>query len=127
MKIVRLKGKKRFDEIFAAGIRYRRQAASCVVLYKDKPDRESVSVAVAVSKKNCRRAVKRNRLKRLMREAVRQLSAEYPELLAELDAVVLYWNKEPESASLIGLAEVKAQVGRLLQKVYAEKAAHVKD
>jgi len=54
------------------------------ILYRDKPD-AGARLGLAVSKKNCRLAVGRNRIKRLVRESFRQ----HRQALGSLDIVVL--------------------------------------
>lgn len=120
--VVRLKGKKKFDLIFAGGRRFRKDEASCIVLYKSGAESGDVTeAAVAVSKRNCRSAVKRNRIKRLLRESLRQIRKEKPELLGCMRAFVIYWNREPAHPAKISLGEVKELTFELLQKVFLQK------
>lgn len=64
-------GEKRITALFTEGEAFIAYPMRIVFLIKPKADKEPVSVMVSVPKKRFKRAVKRNRLKRLMREAYR--------------------------------------------------------
>jgi len=64
-------GEKRTTRLFTQGDAFIAYPLRVVYLLEPKKDKESVSVMVSVPKKRFKRAVKRNRLKRLMREAYR--------------------------------------------------------
>ncbi|HFE48197.1 MAG TPA: ribonuclease P protein component [Chromatiaceae bacterium] len=79
-----------------------------VVLYR--PGRESAArLGLAVTKKRLRRAVDRNRIKRLTRESFRHAR----EHLGSVDAVVLV----RDGCASRGNAELRASLDRLWQKV----------
>jgi ribonuclease P protein component len=61
-----------FDRIFASGRRYRSPLLTAVVLRQD-PDQPATRTAFVVSRKVARRAVRRNRVRRRLREAWRLL------------------------------------------------------
>jgi ribonuclease P protein component len=67
----RLKSKKTSELVFATGLKIK--ASPIIVRFLDTPLREPVAaqVMVTVSKRKFKRAVDRNRIKRLMREAWR--------------------------------------------------------
>ena len=64
-------GEKRITRLFTQGDAFIAYPLRVVYLLEKKIDREVSSVLVSVPKKRFKRAVKRNRLKRLMREAYR--------------------------------------------------------
>jgi len=64
-------GEKRITRLFTQGDAFIAYPLRVVYLLENKIDREVSSVLVSVPKKRFKRAVKRNRLKRLMREAYR--------------------------------------------------------
>jgi ribonuclease P protein component len=64
-------GEKRITRLFTQGEAFIAYPLRVVYLIEPKTDAESASVMVSVPKKRFKRAVKRNRLKRLMREAYR--------------------------------------------------------
>jgi ribonuclease P protein component len=64
-------GEKRITRLFLEGEAFMAYPLRVVFLVEPKSDLNPVSVMVSVPKKRFKRAVKRNRLKRLMREAYR--------------------------------------------------------
>lgn len=76
-------GEKRITELFTQGDAFIAFPMRVVYLLQPKTESEAVSVMVSVPKKRFKRAVKRNKLKRLMREAYRlnkQIIADLMEL-----------------------------------------------
>ena len=69
-KIKRLKGKTKFDTIFNASTVFK---SDFLILWLIKNEKfQHLEVAVAVSKKLFKRAVDRNKIKRLLREAIKK-------------------------------------------------------
>lgn len=64
-------GEKRITRLYTQGDAFIAYPLRVVFLIEPKKDKELSSVLVSVPKKRFKRAVKRNRLKRLMREAYR--------------------------------------------------------
>lgn len=64
-------GEKRITRLFTQGDAFIAYPLRVVFLIEAKSDVESASILVSVPKKRFKRAVKRNRLKRIMREAYR--------------------------------------------------------
>ena len=64
-------GEKRITRLYTQGDAFIAYPLRVVFLIEPKKDKELASVLVSVPKKRFKRAVKRNRLKRLMREAYR--------------------------------------------------------
>lgn len=64
-------GEKRITRLFTQGDAFIAYPLRVVFLIEPKSDAEPASVLVSVPKKRFKRAVKRNRLKRIMREAYR--------------------------------------------------------
>ena len=69
-KIKRLKGKIKFNAVFNASTVIKTDFLILRLIKKDKI--EHLEVAVAVSKKLFKRAVDRNKIKRLLREAIKK-------------------------------------------------------
>ena len=69
-KIKRLKGKTKFNTIFNASSVFKSDFLILLLIKNDKI--EHLEVAVTVSKKLFKRAVDRNKIKRLLREAIKK-------------------------------------------------------
>ncbi|MGB5353487.1 MAG: ribonuclease P protein component [Woeseia sp.] len=91
----RLPDKAAFSQVFANARRSRDR--SFTVLFR-KSQRANARLGMAIAKKNCRLAVARNRLKRIIRESFREHQA----TLGGLDIVVMN-NKGAESMSNLEL------------------------
>ena len=76
-------GDKRITRLYTQGDAFIAYPLRVVFLIEPKSDSESSSVLVSVPKKRFKRAVKRNKLKRLMREAYRKNKQLMTEILVE--------------------------------------------
>jgi len=80
-KAEHLCGEKRITKLFTRGDAFIAYPLRVVYLIEPKSDMASASIMVSVPKKRFKRAVKRNRLKRLMRESYRLNKQELIEAL----------------------------------------------
>ncbi|MFP4528131.1 MAG: ribonuclease P protein component [Candidatus Kapaibacterium sp.] len=123
-KIISLKGSKRFSERFRRGRKvYTAQIfASIYFRTSSEPDQKTqlVRLGVTIRKKTARRAVVRNRIKRLLREAFRRNLPKYitDNGFCPFETVILSWNSPVEKPSLIRLANVEPDVVESLDKAY---------
>jgi len=76
-------GEKRINRLFTQGDAFIAYPLRVVYLIESKSDSEAASILVSVPKKRFKLAVKRNRLKRLMREAYRLNKQDLTEKLNE--------------------------------------------
>ena len=76
-------GEKRINKLFTQGDAFLAYPLRVVYIIESKSDSEAASILVSVPKKRFKRAVKRNRLKRLMREAYRLNKQDLTEKLNE--------------------------------------------
>jgi ribonuclease P protein component len=67
----KLKSRKLFDRLFSEGKSISKYPLKLIYLETDLPKGVKIQAGVAVPKKNFKSAVKRNRIKRLLREAYR--------------------------------------------------------
>ena len=82
-KIEHLCGEKRITRLYTQGDAFIAYPVRVVFLIEPKSDIEPANVLISVPKKRFKRAVKRNRLKRLIREAYRLNKQELIEKLEE--------------------------------------------
>jgi len=117
----KLKSRKAIGNLFSAGEKLNHFPFRCIWLYnKELP---YVRVAVSVSSRNFKKAVHRNRIKRLMREAYRLnkelLVAQRENTPPGLDIMIIYTGKElPE------FDYVEQQIKKLLSKISASIEHH---
>jgi ribonuclease P protein component len=108
----RLSWKRRIDLLFGQGRSFVVFPLRVIYLPLDEKKEIPVSVLVSVSKKKFKRAVKRNQIKRRVREAYRMQKHGLTESLAEkgkaMFVAFLYIDKEIHSFSMIEKAMKKA-------------------
>lgn len=97
----KLCGTKRIDKLFAQGdsfIAYPLRVIYLIQTLENDGEESSISVLVTVSKKKFKRAVKRNRVKRLVREAYRLNKVSFQLLLKDnskkMDIAFIYLKTE---------------------------------
>jgi ribonuclease P protein component len=121
LELKSLKGKKKFDEFFKTASKFYLNDAAIFVTYKDDAagsNDATLEYAVAVRKKDARKAVVRNRIKRLLRECIRQLAnnSETAGKLMRFDRFIIIWANAPKHPKLIGLNQVCPVVEKLIDK-----------
>ncbi len=115
----RLKSRKKIQQIFKEGSSFYEYPFR-VYLMISVPDENFLQAGFSVSKKYFKRAVHRNRVKRLMREAWRLNVISLKKLMAEnhlqLNVFLIYTNKELPEFNLIQ-QKMKKVIGELERKV----------
>jgi ribonuclease P protein component len=114
----RIVSQKLIEQLFSKGNSHSTSAFPLRIVYMEKEREEGeepVLVLVSVSKRHFKRAVKRNRVKRQIREAYRHHKAILTEKVAEGKqlAVVFIWLAD----ELYESAQVERSVKHLLEKV----------
>lgn len=105
---------KSIDRLFSSGESFIAYPLRVVYLIENEQEEEkqSASILVSVSKKKFKRAVKRNRVKRLIREAYRLNKVDYLHLLKlsskRADIAFLYLKNELPDYTEINKAIIKA-------------------
>ena len=113
-------GDKRIGQLFIQGDAFIAYPLRVVYLIAPKKDVESASVMVSVPKKRFKRAVKRNRLKRLMREAYRLNKQPLVALLKENDLqlhVAFNYVSDDELDFVAVEKKMKVALQRLMDKI----------
>ncbi|KFE98419.1 ribonuclease P [Chryseobacterium formosense] len=109
----KLKKKAEIDLLFAKG-KWRTYGNLRIIILKNHPDlqNENVKIGVSVSKRYFKKAVYRNRVKRLLRECYRLNKELFRDSFGEKTVAMLFWvsNELPEK-----FQDVEAQFIKLCQ------------
>lgn len=124
-KSERLNKKKVIEKMFAGGSRSFSLFPLRVVYLPVEELEENVSILVSVSKRRFKRAVKRNRVKRQIREAYRKNKHALQEVLAgrnlRLALAFIYLSDKLEESSLIE-ERMQTALSRIAEKVAGAEA-----
>jgi ribonuclease P protein component len=116
MTIVSLKGKKRIAETFRYGKRFSMPAATLIAVFsRDNAVPEIIEVLVVVKKKTAKKAVVRNRVRRLVRECIRQMFGTNKQKV-HCETMVVIWNSAPKRPSLLRLHDVHTILRPLFER-----------
>jgi ribonuclease P protein component len=127
-----LKGKLAIADLFNNGRRIHSDSSMAFVKLRNSvtPDETViVSYVVSISKRTAKKAIIRNRIKRLLRESLR-LSAMEPALvdkISRLESIILLWRKAPEHHKLIHLKDILPIVQRMLNSIDKKNASYYKE
>lgn len=118
MHISPAKGTRAVREVFAGPLRITSGPLAATVALAECPV-VTMSVVVTVGKSRVRRAVDRNRIKRVLRHALRRQSADrHPERRPYVAGMVLVWRSIMPKAG-IRMADVQRHVQRLFDRIDA--------
>jgi ribonuclease P protein component len=119
-----LKCEKIIKHTFKRGWRINKEMISAIILFIDKKINlqdnattpKEVHYLVKISKRTARKAVMRNRIKRLLRESlvISARSEEYEHLFYSIDNIILTWKIAPKHKGLIRLKDVEPEVVKVL-------------
>ncbi len=131
LKLSPIKGKKTFEKIFAQAKKFRSDSINAFICFRSYlPNNENITVniyyAVSVSKKIAKKAVVRNRIKRLLRESLRYsiIQPFFCENFILIENIVLIWRKPILSPGHIRLNDVIPELFEVLKSAinyYTEK------
>ena len=117
-----IKGKRNFQEFFDTAVKFYDKDAALFVCYRKKEEYQDnkliVNFSCIVRKKNAKKAVVRNRIKRLIRESVRKVFAMYKETeyKSGIESLFVIWGNTPEHPKQINLNVVHPVVTSLIGK-----------
>ncbi len=118
----KLKSRKRIDRLFLEGKSISNYPLKLIYLKTALLEDVKIQAGVAVPKKNFKSAVKRNRIKRLLREAYRlNKQPVFNNCVGEFAFLFLYLGKEMPTFS-----DVEKNMKKILQK-FIETIEHEKD
>jgi ribonuclease P protein component len=103
--LVTLKGHDSFKKVFEKGKKIYRDEAM-LVFNKKVSTENTIYYGVSIGKRNAKKAVIRNRIKRLIRESINYYTKELENNLP-FENFVFIWRKAPKMQSLIDLNDVK--------------------
>jgi len=116
-RLATIKKQKRFQEVFTNGKKFSTSNLFIVIDDFSSTDNNTIEYAVIVSKKVSKRAVVRNRVKRLLRECLRH----YVHLLLgdrmQVKAILLYWRMPVRHAKMIRLSDVIVEFIKLVEQI----------
>lgn len=125
-----LKSKKRFQEIFARGEKFRGRVIQCILILHEPAQgqgRAKVKVGFSV-RRSVRNAVDRNRIKRLMKESYRLnqniLHDAIQRFSPSLELIFLYTPSLQKPFSLPSYTEVEGDVKLLLDKIIESRIGY---
>lgn len=123
IKIIKpLKGHNIFSDVFK--VAYKKRSSKLLIAYtyySAENCSNNMFLGVSVPKKIVKKAVCRNRVKRLMRESIRQIQIEDIELIKEINQLILVWQETLEQPSRLKLSIVKEEVKDLLKSALIKK------
>ncbi|MCX6147155.1 MAG: ribonuclease P protein component [Candidatus Kapabacteria bacterium] len=103
--LLTLKGHDSFKKVFEKGKKIYRDEAM-LVFNKKVTTENTIYYGVSIGKRNAKKAVIRNRVKRLIRESINCYTKELENNLP-FENFVFIWRKAPKMQSLIDLNDVK--------------------
>lgn len=131
LKLTPIKGKKTFEKIFAESKKFKSDSINAFIRFRSfLPNNEDLQIniyfAVSVSKKISKKAVVRNRIKRLLRESLRYaiIQPYFCENIVCIEDIVLIWRIPIQSPKLIKLNDVVPELFEILKSAinhYKEK------
>jgi len=127
-----LKSKIDFAEMYKSGKKFFASDAMAVVRFRDAVDMDpgddmsekkvpqTLKYVVSVSKRNAKKAVVRNRIKRLLRESIKEYFNDdtHSEKAEAFDTLIINWRRAPKQPMKIHLDDVRPTVNYLIRKAY---------
>ncbi|MCX7735756.1 MAG: ribonuclease P protein component [Candidatus Kapabacteria bacterium] len=134
LKLTPIKGKKTFEKIFAEAKKFRSESLNAFIRFRScLPNDENIIVnvfyAVSVSKKIAKKAVVRNRIKRLLRESLRYaiIQPNFCENFIFFESIILIWKRPVLSPKLIRLSDVIPDVLELFDSAISYYKVNLND
>lgn len=120
-----LKKKKRFSNVYEFGVNFYEKPAKAIVCFenencfdKEHGEEDFFFLAVSVSKRTAKKAVVRNRIKRLLRESVRHVAKKRDQdCFYGIKGMILIWYHAPPRPSQIRLKDVLPVIEKLFDKI----------
>ena len=127
-----LKSKIDFAEMYKSGKKFFAHDAMAIVRFRDASNMDAenenseqelphtLKYVVSVSKRNAKKAVVRNRIKRLLRESIKEYFNDdtHSEKAEDFDTLIINWRRAPKQPMKINLDDVRPTVNYLIRKAY---------
>ena len=115
-----IKGYNAFSANFKTGMKLKTECIFCSVVFNKNIEIDefhTIYYGVSISKKIAKKAVIRNRVKRLLRESLRLLLKEFDSAeLIFINSIILIWQVAPKSSNEISLDCVMPAVKNILEQ-----------
>jgi ribonuclease P protein component len=128
-KLVSLKGKNNFSNVYGNGIKLHEKNTLAFITRRfinpeepaDKREPFVISCAVVIGKRASKKAVVRNRVKRLLRVSIKQTLADLQKTnkIEMIESMIFIRKKAPSHPMLIRLEHVKPEIISILNSFYA--------
>jgi ribonuclease P protein component len=125
-----IKGKKIFSQVYKSGRRFFNNDASAIACFRENPP-EPLSIAdhkelvtfyaVVIGKKTEKKAVVRNRIKRLLRESIKITFKEFEDYNKIFEYLIVGWRNSPGHPGLIKLKDIEPVIRKLLMKANSQE------
>lgn len=126
LKIVPVKGFDSFTNAYKSGTKFwEKNCHASFTFCASEPDmtisQPIVYYGVSISKRRAKKAVVRNRIKRLLRESIRECAKKYVSSDGEypFEKFIFIWKNAPGHPKLICLADVLPEVERLFNMAHS--------
>jgi ribonuclease P protein component len=122
-RIKSIKGKNNFTSLLEKGRKFFDVKCTAFVIFGEEDDNEratgekTIYLGVSISKRTARKAVVRNRIRRLMRESMRTIARRDPNLLTGISKITFFWKNAPSHPKLIGLEYVAPIIKKILENI----------
>lgn len=136
-KLVSLKGKNNFSFVYGNGIKlYEKNTLAFITRRAINPGEHTdarktlvISCAVVIGKRASKKAVVRNRVKRLLRESIKQALADLQvkNNIEMIESMIFIRKKAPNHPMLIRLEHVKPEIVSILNSYFAVLAKNQGD
>ncbi len=122
-----LKGYQSINDGYKHGIKFQSSYATANIVFKEKkadkisPETKQHSIiyfAVIIGKKISKKAVIRNRIKRLMRESLKQLSQKFYEDITCIEQIIISYHFAPKHQQLIKLKNIMPAIEDILMQAF---------
>ncbi len=117
-RIISLKGRTAFDEVFRRSRKFTQPLLSIIVRYaQSSPELSELRLGIMVRKKLVNTAVRRNRIRRVIREIVREIVRDGIVDVEATDTLIIMWNTQcSDNSSVPHRSAIRSALIQALQQ-----------